>query len=531
MRVTDILSLSLQSFWQHKVRTVLTLIGVIAGSFLIVVSLAIGEGIKTGVANRLQMGDQLRTIRVRPGQESPEELIPPEELKITGDMSEAKRERIRKAKIAHWNSQNYRPSVPLTAERLDEIAAIPHVVSVVPEISVSCRAILNQKTLFAEFRGADFNDPLLQKVIVEGNADTSQVKTPVLVHEFLAYRLGYKSDAEVRELIGKTITLEKQGKGGILQYAFGSPDPGKNRLTPEESRILDAIVAKFPGMLPSLGLSPEEMKVLQKLFRQKSKTGNHKKGQPSVKSKREKSQKTMLGTFTIIGVYRDPTPDEEQEKGRFFRNSFGLDMILPVQQAREAALESDDDPDTGFYMATVLVDSNENVPEVVQQIEKMKLGQWSLTGILERIQEHIALITWSMAFLAGVALFVAGLGIANTMVMSVMERTHEIGVMKAIGARDLHIQSVFLVEGTLIGLIGGLTGTILGWASSIPGDSMLKNMLKNEFRRLQEESLFAFPPWLVIGVPIFAALVTMIASFYPARRASRINPIEALRHD
>jgi putative ABC transport system permease protein len=113
----------------------------------------------------------------------------------------------------------------------------------------------------------------------------------------------------------------------------------------------------------------------------------------------------------------------------------------------------------------------------------------------------------------------------------VLERTREIGVLKAVGARDGTILLLFLVEGALIGLVGGLLGLLLSWLLSFPGDAWVRSMVNRQLTVKLEESLFAFPWWLVVGAPVFAALTTTLAALLPARRASRINPVEALRHE
>ncbi len=137
----------------------------------------------------------------------------------------------------------------------------------------------------------------------------------------------------------------------------------------------------------------------------------------------------------------------------------------------------------------------------------------------------------AMTLLALTALLVAALGITNTLVMSVLERTHEIGVMKAVGARDGHVLGLFLVEGALIGLLGGCLGLLFGWLASFPGEAFALSVVKRQGELHPDQALFAFPLWLVLGVPLFAMLVTTLAALYPARRAARVNPIEALRHE
>ena len=117
------------------------------------------------------------------------------------------------------------------------------------------------------------------------------------------------------------------------------------------------------------------------------------------------------------------------------------------------------------------------------------------------------------------------------MLTSVLERVREIGIMKAIGARDRHIQIIFLIEGALIGLFGGTLGTLLAWAASHPGDAWVQSMVQNKMSLELHGSVFAFPWYLLAGVPLFAAVVTTLAAYIPARRAARINPVTALRHE
>ena len=105
-----------------------------------------------------------------------------------------------------------------------------------------------------------------------------------------------------------------------------------------------------------------------------------------------------------------------------------------------------------------------------------------------------------MTCVAVVALLVSALGIANTMLMSVLERTAEIGIMKAVGADNRHLQFIFLVEGALIGLLGGGIGLLLAWAASYPGDAWVRSMVMRDLKVDLKGSIFVFPPWMVGAV-------------------------------
>jgi putative ABC transport system permease protein len=87
------------------------------------------------------------------------------------------------------------------------------------------------------------------------------------------------------------------------------------------------------------------------------------------------------------------------------------------------------------------------------------------------------------------------------------------------------------VEGALIGLVGGGLGLLLAWAASLPGDHWIRSMVQRDLNIELKEALFVFPPWLLLVVVLFAVLVTTLAAVYPARRAAKLNPVTALRHE
>jgi putative ABC transport system permease protein len=177
------------------------------------------------------------------------------------------------------------------------------------------------------------------------------------------------------------------------------------------------------------------------------------------------------------------------------------------------------------------VDRDSNVKEVTKAVESMGFRQSSLIQMIETIRMNVLLVTVATAFIAIVALTVAAIGITNTMLMSVLERTHEIGIMKALGARTGQVRMMFLIEGASIGLIGGGLGLLLGWIASFPGDAIARSIMQAQTLKPIEGSLFAFPICLVVGTQMLATLITMIAALYPAHRAARMDPIISLRHE
>lgn len=513
MRFADLLALAFRGLFERKLRTFLALLGVVIASVLIILCLAASEGMHLEIARQFDMGDRLRRIRVFAGQADPEEAIPAEKLKVVGEMSEAKRKRIKQAIIRDWNRKHFKPKIPLTSEKLRELEAIPHVAAVEPNINHWGMAVFADKVKSVELAGVSVRRKELETQLIAGRRFRANDESSILIHEYMAYQWGYRGDKDVEKVLGKTLRLEFH-TGGILG--------GTNRnLADAETRILGQIARKLPKLADRLPLTKEERAILKKAFQRTGKSSSGSKKPPPA----------IVREFKIIGVFREPDK-EPGPRWRRNRNAVeNVDVVLPLRTAEDLVTRLPHIKQHGFNQVTLIVDENENVAGVVEELRAKELNFFALTDILERVQLNVKVMTYVMAILGGVALFVAGLGIANTMVMTVLERTHEIGVMKAIGARDGDVQRIFLVEGAFLGFLGGGLGLLIGWGASFPINAIVVQRLSERFQDAANSQIFAFPWWLIAGVPTFAAFITMLAAVYPARRAAKIDPIAALRHD
>jgi len=142
----------------------------------------------------------------------------------------------------------------------------------------------------------------------------------------------------------------------------------------------------------------------------------------------------------------------------------------------------------------------------------------------------VVAITFLLGLIASVALFVASIGIANTMVMAVYERTREVGILKALGASRTDIRRLFMIEAGLIGLAGGVIGLVLGWGAGLVLNQGIGWYMK--FRDLPiRDAFFVMTPTLAVGVTLFAAGIGVLAGLLPAHRAATLDPLIALRHE
>lgn len=154
----------------------------------------------------------------------------------------------------------------------------------------------------------------------------------------------------------------------------------------------------------------------------------------------------------------------------------------------------------------------------------------SLDMFMEIANRIVIAITVFLVLIASVALLVASIGIANTMVMAVYERTREIGILKALGASRTDIRRLFMIEAGFIGLVGGVVGLLVGWGIGIVLNQGIVWYM--QYRDLPiRDAFFVITPFLALGVTLFAAGIGVVAGLLPAHRAATLDPLTALRHE
>ena len=225
----------------------------------------------------------------------------------------------------------------------------------------------------------------------------------------------------------------------------------------------------------------------------------------------------------------------EEQKTRTPLESWELthaDAFLPPATGEKLAGQLPWMKDRGFYNADVRVTPGGDLPGTVAAIEDMGFRTHSGAKWFAAAKREVTLIAAGLNLFAMIALFVAAVGITNTLVTSVIERTKEIGILRAVGATRGQIMSLFLLEGSLIGLLGALLGLALARGLAAWADDWVRGLINGQMdgRPMLSTTMFIFPWWLWGCAVVFAVGVTTLAALYPARRAARIHPIEALRY-
>jgi ABC-type antimicrobial peptide transport system permease subunit len=184
----------------------------------------------------------------------------------------------------------------------------------------------------------------------------------------------------------------------------------------------------------------------------------------------------------------------------------------------------------GYDSVTIRAVDVSRANELSVQLRKDGYQVQSLELFVTAANRILTIVTMMFTMIGGIALLVATIGIANTMVMAIYERTREIGILKAMGASRGEVRQMFMLEAGFIGMIGGVFGLLIGWVLGLALNQMIEM-----FSRLREQPIhgkfFLVTPFLALGVIAFATFIGLLAGLLPAQRAARLDPLEALRHE
>ena len=466
MKLADMTELAARNLREALLRNSLTTLGIAVGVASLVALLSLGVGLQQLVDRSVAHAGLFDTVSVRPRQNVP-----------FGQPGGGRR--------TPRDVSNARPPRALDDAARKEIAALPNVVEVNPEVRFT-----------AEAR----HEPNSQLALVSGMAPSSQSSGSLdgltgkffsgadsdetIVQGDLAKRLLEDGNAPT-SLLGQEITL---------RFAQRQALP-----PPSEQPQSDA---------PNQAVGPDEEAM----------------GYSIVPSEKK---------FRVVGVL----PSSDSGGGQVGLNNAGMYIPLAVAERLQVVQGSDlrdmarSSPVVGIRYAALNVRASS--PAAVAQIEAsvshMGFATFSLIDITRNLRTFFAIFDLFLGIFGSLALAVASLGIINTLVMAILERRREIGVLKALGAADRDIRQLFFAEAGVMGFVGGIFGVALGWA--IGRAIQLGTTVYLKRQGLNSPNIWTVPWWLVFGAIGFAVLVSLAAGIYPASRAARLNPVEALRYE
>ena len=456
MRFRDIVTYSVSNLFKRKLRTVLTVMGVVIGVASIVVMVSLGLGLNRSTMEQLSQYASLTAITVRPKDS------------YSGTASNTKE--------------------LLSDELIEEISRMEHVDYVAPMLEINAVAKYGAYTA----TWMDITGTSLQ-YLHDQNIDVGQGRLPS------------EEDDDLELFWGNMIIQNFSTPHGGSYWETGIL-PDIDPMTDDILYILDSD-GYYSQMNGSAGMDTE------------------------LSSEPPKIPKKHL--IKTCGVAAGGPDDYSSYSYSIYCD---IDKLIPMlkKEFKNSAIPGQPTSKSGkpykqiFYSSLAVVcDDMENVEAVDEAIRDMGFTTYNDIEWIRSEQQTMGMIEAVLGGIGAVSLLVAAIGIANTMMMSIYERTKEIGVMKVLGCDIRNIQIMFLVEAGAIGFIGGVIGLVLSFLLSV-----VINTVAGQSSELGISGNISYiPPWLALAGLAFAVLVGMISGFFPSRRAMKLSPLTAIRNE
>lgn len=445
MKFLDLLRMSSSNLWKRKVRTILTVLGVVIGVAAIVVMISLGLGLSRSLTAQYESYGSLTQVTVQ----------------------------------EPWNSSSDEEQKRLDDKLVAEIEAMDHVESVYPVMS------LNALAKSGGYEGYLQIQALPKKAFEDMNIDVGEGRLP-------------GQDEELTFFYGCQVLQNFSSKNGQDYWST--------------------------GVLPDINLMRDPIFTIFDMDAYYQSQGTQQEGTTPV-APPKKYLIPVCGVeasneegYSQYGWYTYCDIDMLiQELKRIFKNK-----VIPGQPSTKTGKPY---KEIFYNELRVNVDDMDHVLEIQNYLTDMGYEAYSNAEWLESEQKTMGYIQAVLGGIGAVSLLIAAIGITNTMMMSIYERTKEIGVMKVLGCDLRNIRSLFLMEAGFIGLIGGGIGLVLSYLIS----AVINRVVASASEYMQGISYIPF--WLAGLSLVFAVLVGMISGFFPARRAMRLSPLAAIRNE
>ncbi len=527
MRRRDIVAMALHNLRQRKARTLLNLLGIVVGCIVLLMTAAGVRGVKSAIQLLFDASETARQIGVIPS-DYPTADPPEGEIVVEGDMSLERRDRIRDKLIQTWRSENrIEERWELTPSEVERLESVAEIQSVVPRINVSCSISVvdstattgptatTQTSLF----GIDHTSRLAEDRVIAGkmltDAELNDESDEALIHEYTAYELGFRSDADLERLVGKTVQLEysaaPERSKQMFKVLLGKWDLNAGELAKQASFL--TAVSKAMSQLDKTTLTDGEKTMLKSMFKPES---------PQTVEPRKITRRFVVSGVIMEG---DASGIASLFRGHWQAGRGGVALRSKLASSIWQETTGEDQ----FYDAVVTVNSTGNLSSTTEMLEDTGARTLSAVRIIESMNARIDESGWVVYGIAAAILLTAAIGISNTLLVSVLERTPEFGIMKAVGARDSALLWLMVCEGAILGMVGALLAVVLSFLVGALGHRFLQMYLEYRLGGQVAATLFEFGLAPIVTVFCISTSICVIASLFPAWRAARLDPIVAMQ--
>ncbi len=469
MKLPDLTELALRNLRESILRNSLTTVGISVGVASLVAMLSLGIGLQQLASRRLMKSGLFDTIVVT-----------------------SRREPRNFGRDEDRNSPPSADSRLLDEPSRVELNRLPNVIEANPDIRFATELRYDDKpylTTVAALPESSQSTDAFESI--QGHFFTSDTAPEAILQKsFAAELLGRPHNTGANETSVSELAAPLLGKELIMSYAQRETSP-------------NAPAPAVPGTASTLG-------------------SENAAASYSVVSRQQK--------LKIIGVVDlDPESMRGPTRGRVFIPLKLAESLHVMQPTDLRELSSSSGDQTLYSSVSVRVKDPAQIRATEDAIKKMGFNTFSILDATRSLQQFFAVLDLFLGIFGSLALAVASIGIVNTLVMAILERRREIGIMKAIGASDLDVKKLFFAEAGAMGVLGGFVGVALGWAIG-----HVINLGTNIYLRRQAlppEHFWSVPWWLVGAAILFSFVVSLVAGLYPAARAARLDPVQALRYE
>ncbi len=450
MKIFDLIRMAFKNLFRSKVRTILTVLGIVIGTTAIIIMISLGIAINVAYMEQMSKMGSMNVITIHPNY----------------DKIETRRSR---------NDDWVEPTI--SQEELDQIAQIPNVEAVTPFYQTNVKMEIGKYLAHVNVIGIDPSAmPALEYKISEGRLlnpdDTLQIV------------FGFR--------MADQFYNPKSMERGRYGFRMGGEDEEKDFHFLED-RINMTFDMSYGERYPG-----SQTRKKPKLYRVEG-----------------------------VGILEEGNWETAYQAYMNIDELIQLDQEYKQQQANpDEKVRKKKTEEIGYQQAKVKVNEIKNVLEVQEQIRAIGVNAYSMAESLEQADKTQAVMQGVLGGIGAISLLVAAIGIANTMIMAIYERTKEIGIMKVIGARLKDIRRLFLYEASMIGFIGGVIG--IGFSFGV---SYLLNNVGIQFMGMGsggETKLSIIPVWLAVSGMGFSAFIGLISGFFPARKATKLSALSAI---
>jgi ABC-type lipoprotein release transport system permease subunit len=491
MRRIDIAGQAFRNIRRQKLRSILTIFAIVIGATSVTIMLALVTGAKTFFLSQFEASGQLQQVVV----------------------TQATDLDFKQAAQGGGGGGPQATGTPLTDALATKIESFSHVIGLARTTNIGDFEALSyggSKLTIQQVQAYDATGVVTQSLLAGRQLQSSDATGVVLISKAYADKLGFSGNYDA--FLGKKVTLQTRqgysGEGSQLtpppqcgpgQPGGGNcgPNQGQSPATELQATVVGVTSDDNPVMY--IPMSWARGILTMQMYQPVQQTqGNCVPGRPC----QPQPQQFQLCTYKPF-TSTPPASGCPANQGGGQGNSYSS-LVVRVDQAS-------------------------NADAVAALIRPLGVGAVSAQSFIQQQLNLFNVISLVFGGIGGIALLVAAIGVVNTMVMAILERTREIGVLRACGATRRTIRQLFTVEASTLGFIGGALGVAGGFGLTLIANNVINKQLTTN--SVSASNIITVPVWLIVTVIAATTVIGMLAGLIPAYRAARLDPVDALRHE